>query len=66
MAFTPNTVIVGGGIGRQPEFFDPLRALVLQREEHRPTALSVVVCALGDDAGLAGAAAWASSTGRAG
>jgi predicted NBD/HSP70 family sugar kinase len=58
MAFAPRTVIVGGGIGRRPEFFDPLRAVVLQRKENRPTELSVVVSALGDDAGLVGAAAW--------
>jgi len=58
MAFAPHTVIVGGGIGRRPEFFDPLREVVLQRKEHRPADLSMVACALGDDAGLAGAAAW--------
>jgi predicted NBD/HSP70 family sugar kinase len=62
MAFAPRTVIVGGGIGRRPEFFDPLRAVVLQRKENRPTELSVVVCELGDDAGLAGAAAWVGAT----
>jgi glucokinase len=62
MAFAPRTVIVGGGIGRRREFFEPLREIVLQRKENRPTALSVVVCALGDDAGLAGAAAWTGAT----
>jgi predicted NBD/HSP70 family sugar kinase len=64
MAFAPHTVIVGGGIGRRPEFFDPLRQVVLQRKEHRPTELSMVVSALGDDAGLAGAAAWVQATER--
>ena len=64
MDFAPRTVIVGGGIGRRPEFFGPLREVVLQRKEHRPTELSVVECALGDDAGLAGAAAWFSATQR--
>jgi glucokinase len=62
MAFAPHTVIVGGGIGRRPEFFDPVREVVLRRNEHRPTELSMVVCALGDDAGLAGAAAWVGAT----
>lgn len=62
MDFAPRTVIVGGGIGRRPEFFDPLREIVLQRKEHRATELSMVVCALGDDAGLAGAAAWVRAT----
>ena len=58
MAFAPHTVIVGGGIGRRPEFFDPLREVVLRRKEHRPAELTMVVSALGDDAGLAGAARW--------
>jgi glucokinase len=58
MAFAPRAVIMGGGIGRRPEFFGPLRKIVLQRNEHRPTDLSVLLSALGDDAGLAGAAAW--------
>ncbi len=62
MAFAPSTVIVGGGLGRRPEFFDPLREMVLRRNEHRPTDLAVVISALGDDAGLAGAAAWADAT----
>jgi glucokinase len=64
MAFAPRAVIVGGGIGRRPEFFGPLRELVLQRKEHRPTELSIVLSALGDDAGLAGAAAWVGATQR--
>jgi glucokinase len=62
MAFAPGTIIVGGGIGRRPEFFDPLREIVLQRKENRPTSLSMVVSALQDDAGLAGAAAWIGAT----
>jgi glucokinase len=62
MAFAPRAVIVGGGIGRRPEFFDPLRELVLQRKEHRPTELSIALSALGDDAGLAGAAVWVGAT----
>jgi predicted NBD/HSP70 family sugar kinase len=66
MAFAPRTVIVGGGIGRRPEFFDPLRAVVLQRKENRPTELSVILCGLGDDAGLAGAAAWLRAAQREG
>jgi len=62
MAFAPSAVIVGGGIGRRPEFFDPLREIVLQRKENRPVPLAMVVCGLGDDAGLAGAAAWIGAT----
>lgn len=62
MAFAPRAVIIGGGIGRRPEFFGPLREVVLDRKEHRPTELSILVSALGDDAGLAGAAAWVGAT----
>ena len=62
MAFAPRAVIVGGGIGRRPEFFEPLREIVMQRKEHRPAELSIILAALGDDAGLAGAAAWVGAT----
>lgn len=62
MAFAPTAVVIGGGIGRCPEFFEPLREIVLQRDEHRPTALSVLLSSLGDDAGLVGAAAWTGAT----
>ncbi len=63
MAFYPNTVVIGGGLGRQDEFFGPMRALVLGRPEHHPDDLAIVRSALGDDAGLAGAAAWAVAVG---
>jgi glucokinase len=63
MSFYPSTVIIGGGLGRGAEFFDPLRELVLSRPEHHPADLTIVPSALGDDAGLAGAAAWVAATG---
>lgn len=63
MSFYPSTVVIGGGLGRREEFFGPVRALVLSRREHHPTDLSIVAAALGDDAGLAGAAAWTAATG---
>jgi hypothetical protein len=63
MSFYPSTVVIGGGLGRREEFFGPVRALVLSRPEHHPTDLSIVAAALGDDAGLAGAAAWTAATG---
>ena len=62
MAFYPSTVVIGGGLGRREQFFGPLRELVLSRPEHHPADLSIVPAALGDDAGLAGAAAWTSAT----
>ncbi len=63
MSFSPSTVVIGGGLGRQQEFFGPVRELVLSRPEHHPAELSIVPAALGDDAGLAGAAAWAGAAG---
>jgi glucokinase len=62
MSFYPSTVVIGGGLGRQEEFFGPLRALVLSRPGHHPDDLTIVRSALGDDAGLAGAAAWEAAT----
>jgi glucokinase len=66
MTFAPGVVIIGGGIGCCPEFFTPLREIVLQRDEYRPTDLVVLVSSLGDDAGLVGAAAWIRATQRHG
>jgi glucokinase len=62
MAFSPSIVVIGGGLGRRADFFDPLRAMVLAHPEHQPADLSIVPAALGDDAALAGAAAWATAT----
>ncbi len=62
MSFYPDTVVIGGGVGRRPEFFDPLRELVLGHREHHPVDLAIVASTLGDDAGLAGAAAWETAT----
>ena len=62
MAFYPSTVVVGGGLGCDPGFFEPLRDFVLSRPEHHPADLTIVQSALGDDAGLAGAAAWEAAT----
>jgi glucokinase len=58
MSFYPSTVVIGGGMGRQDEFFGPLRDMVLQRPGHYPADLAIVRSTLGDDAGLSGAAAW--------
>ncbi len=65
MAFYPSTVVIGGGLGRQDEFFGPLRAMVLDRPGRHPDDLTIVRSTLGDDAGLCGAAAWARATGPA-
>jgi glucokinase len=58
MSFYPSTVVIGGGMGRQDEFFGPLRHMVLERPGHHPDDLTIVRSILGDDAGLSGGAAW--------
>ena len=63
MAFSPSTVVVGGGMGRRQDFFFPLRDLVLGRGQRFPDDLTIVRCALGDDAGLSGAAGWVNASG---
>ena len=62
MSFSPNTVVIGGGLGRQEEFFTALRQSVLGRPGRHPEDLRIVRSALGDDAGLSGAAGWEAAT----
>jgi glucokinase len=62
MCFYPERVVIGGGLGRQQEFFNAVREIVLSRPEHHPSDLVIVPAQCGDDAGLAGAAAWAEAT----
>ena len=62
MTFSPSTVVIGGGIGRQKEFFTAVRQTVVSRPQHQPDDLSIVTSALGDEAGLAGAAGWVTAT----
>jgi glucokinase len=62
MSFYPSTVVIGGGMGRQDEFFGPLRDMVLQRPGHHPDDLTILRSTLGDDAGLSGGAAWTRAT----
>jgi glucokinase len=58
MVFAPDVVVIGGGLGLQPAFFEPLRELLFRGLTHHTGELRVVPAELGDDAGLAGAAAW--------
>ncbi len=58
MSFSPDVVVIGGGLGRQDAFFYAVRTLALERGEHLPADLSILRSALGDDAGLIGAAGW--------
>lgn len=58
MSFCPDVVVIGGGLGRQDTFFSAVRTLVLKRGDHLPADLRILRSALGDDAGLIGAAGW--------
>jgi glucokinase len=62
MSFYPSTVVIRGGMGRRQEFFGPIHDLVMSRPEHHPADLAIVRSALGDDAGLAGTAAWVAAS----
>ena len=63
MTFSPSIVVVGGGVGRQEDFFAALRAMVDNRPAHRPKdLLDSFPSSLGDVAGLAGAAGWLAAT----
>jgi len=64
--FAPEVIVIGGGVGLTGKLLtDPVKAWVL---EHGPVGLphpiDVVTAALGDDAGLAGAAGWGEAFGR--
>lgn len=58
LMFAPKVVVIGGGLGRQPAFFDPVAATVERRAQPGLPPIPVVVAALGDDAALIGAARW--------
>jgi glucokinase len=63
MTFYPSTLVIGGGLGREDGFFGAVRDLVHSRPGHHPAELTIVRSLLGDDAGLAGAAAWGAALG---
>lgn len=58
--FTPEVIVVGGGLGLVGDLvLDPIRELVGERGPRAlPRPIDVVNAELGDDAALAGAAAW--------
>jgi glucokinase len=58
MAFSPHVVVLGGGIGRQPGYFDRVTATVDRRAPTYLPPFSLTLAALADDAGLVGAARW--------
>lgn len=58
--FSPSAIVLGGGVGRNADLLiAPIReALDLRGPPALPTPIEVLVAELGDDAALAGAAAW--------
>ena len=58
--FSPSVVVVGGGVGRNFDLLEiPIREALRSFGPRQPEVeMSVRVASLGDDAGLAGAAAW--------
>jgi glucokinase len=63
--FSPEVVVLGGGMGRDPSVLEPVRAAVEREGPSDPDLPTLVRTAeLGDDAGLVGGAGWAEATRR--
>jgi glucokinase len=64
--FSPEIVVVGGGVARAGELLlGPIRAALARLgPRHLATGIELVRAALGDDAGLAGAAGWSDAVVR--
>lgn len=64
--FAPDAIVLGGGLGRTGELLlDPLRdRLAASGPPGRDAPIALRPAELGDDAGLAGAAAWRRATGK--
>lgn len=64
--FAPERVVLGGGVGRVGDLLlEPVRAHLARRGPPGREPPELYTAALGDDAGLAGAAAWREATGEA-
>ena len=61
---SPQLVVVGGGVGMNAELVLPILRAALQAHGPDFLGIEVVSAVLGDDAGLAGAAAWWQAVGR--
>jgi glucokinase len=66
--FPPDAVVVGGGVGHNGEMIVPVvrRYLDVHGPTGLPVPIEVLIAELGDDAGLAGVAAWRRATRGAG
>jgi glucokinase len=64
LLFTPEAIVLGGGVGRNGDLLlPPVRQyLATHGPRDLPTPIQVLVAELGDDAALAGAAAWQTAT----
>lgn len=60
--YGPDLIIIGGGIGRERPLLDPVRKRLAEMAPTIAMKFSLVKEALGDDAGLIGAAAWDRAT----
>ena len=63
--FTPSIIVIGGGLGLTGDLlYDPIRAYLRRRgPPSLPEPIRIARAALGDDAGLIGAAGWPRATG---
>lgn len=62
MAFSPEVVVLGGGLGLQQNFFAAVGAAFARDVPREMPPLPLLAAALGDNAGLVGAARWAAAT----
>lgn len=65
--FSPDVVIIGGGLGRNLDLLGPVIRAALDRSGPRglPNPIEIAQAALGDDSGLVGAAGWFNAMGPA-
>lgn len=63
---SPQTVVIGGGVGMNGDLVLPIVQDLVERFGPAIEPIKVVNAALGDDAGLVGAAAWWEAVGRSG
>jgi glucokinase len=63
--YAPQVIVLGGGVGRNADLLAPIRRHLADRGPRSlPEPILVVTSELGDSAGLVGAAAWLTATGR--